>query len=40
MIHLTDTVTFNEHDIIERFVRARGSAGQNDRGEETAVEVA
>jgi ribosome-associated protein len=39
MIHITDTVSFNEHEIVERFVRARGSGGQNDRGEETAVEL-
>ena len=39
MIHITDTVSFNEHDVTERFVRARGSGKQNARGEETAVEL-
>ena len=39
MIHITDTTTINDTDIVERFVRAVGPGGQNPRREATAVEL-
>jgi ribosome-associated protein len=39
MIHVTDTITLEDHDITERFVRATGPAGRNRRKHATAVEL-
>lgn len=39
MIHITDTVAFDEREITERFVRAEGPGGVNVRKEATAVEL-
>ena len=38
-IHLTDTVTLNDSDIKERFVRAEGALGRNPDHAETGVEL-
>jgi hypothetical protein len=39
MIHVTDSVVFDDHEIVERFVRAMGSRCQNPRRQATAVEL-
>src|SRR4051812_5018514 len=39
VIHITDTTVFDEGEIVERFVRAKGARGQNMRKEGTAVEL-
>lgn len=39
MIRVTDNLTVDERAIEERFVRAMGPGGQNDRNEATAVEL-
>jgi hypothetical protein len=39
MIHITETVSFDEGEIEERAVRAKGPGGQNARMEARAVEV-
>jgi ribosome-associated protein len=39
VIHITDTTTFDDHEITERFVRATGPGSQNVRKEATAVEL-
>lgn len=36
MIHITDTIALDDHEIQERFVRATGSGGQNVNKEATA----
>jgi ribosome-associated protein len=38
-IHLTETVTLNDSDIKERFVRAQGALGMNPDHAETGVEL-
>ena len=38
-MRVTDSITIDEHDVQERFVRAIGPGGQNPRKEETAVEL-
>lgn len=38
-IHLTETVTLNDSDIKERFVRAQGARGMNPDHAETGVEL-
>jgi ribosome-associated protein len=39
MIHITDTVAFDEREIGERFVRANGPGGLNEDRDATAVEL-
>jgi ribosome-associated protein len=39
VIHITDTIALDDHEIQERFVRATGSGGQNVNKEATAVEL-
>jgi len=39
MLHVTDTVTIDEKDLDERFVRASGPGGQNVNKVSTAVEL-
>ena len=39
MIHINDSITLDEHEITERFVRATGPGGRNPRRTATAVEV-
>ena len=39
MIQVTDSITLDDREVEERFVRAMGPAGQNARREETAVEL-
>jgi ribosome-associated protein len=39
MLYVTDTVTINEKDLDERFVRASGPGGQNVNKVSTAVEL-
>jgi ribosome-associated protein len=39
MLRVTDSITLDDHEVDERFVRAIGPGGQNLRKEETAVEL-
>ena len=39
MLHVTDTITIDEKDLDERFVRASGPGGQNVNKVSTAVEL-
>jgi ribosome-associated protein len=39
MIHITETVALDEHEIQERFVRAMGPRSQNLNRDATAVEL-
>ena len=39
MLRVTDSITVDDHEIEERFVRAVGPGGQNMRKEATAVEL-
>jgi ribosome-associated protein len=39
MLRVTDSITLDDHEVEERFVRAIGPGGQNVRKEETAVEL-
>jgi ribosome-associated protein len=39
MIRITDSISLDDRDVEERFVRAIGPCGQNPRKEETAVEL-
>ena len=39
MIHINETTVFDEHEIVERFVRAIGPGGRNPRHEAIAVQL-
>ena len=39
MIHITDTISLQDHEIEQRFVRAAGAGGQNAVRDATAVEL-
>lgn len=39
MIPITSTISIGEHEVVNRFVRAKGPGGQNARKEATAVEL-
>jgi ribosome-associated protein len=39
MMRVTDSISLDDHEVEERFVRAIGPGGQNLRKEETAVEL-